>query len=131
MQYYFAIVHKDEGSAYGVEFPDLPGCFSAADDLGDVVANATDAIALWMEDQAEPAASSLEQVCAGAAEALAAGAFIVAVPHIAPSGKLSRINLSLDSGVLAAIDVAAGQRRQTRSAFMADAALAAIRGVAA
>lgn len=31
MRTYFAIVHKDEDSAVGVVFPDLPGCFSAGD----------------------------------------------------------------------------------------------------
>ena len=31
MNVYFALIHKDSGSAYGVTFPDLPGCFSAAD----------------------------------------------------------------------------------------------------
>ena len=31
MQYFYAIVHKDPDSAFGVEFPDLPGYFSAAD----------------------------------------------------------------------------------------------------
>lgn len=25
MRYYIALVHKDEGSAYGVQFPDDPG----------------------------------------------------------------------------------------------------------
>ena len=30
---YHAVVHKDEDSAWGVHFPDLPGCFSAADEL--------------------------------------------------------------------------------------------------
>lgn len=27
------IVHKDENSAYGMSFPDAPGCFSAASSL--------------------------------------------------------------------------------------------------
>ena len=33
---YPVYVHKDEGSAYGLTFPDFPGCFSAADDLADL-----------------------------------------------------------------------------------------------
>lgn len=37
MKTYFALVHKDEVGAYGISFPDLPGCFSAADDLDDLV----------------------------------------------------------------------------------------------
>jgi predicted RNase H-like HicB family nuclease len=28
---YYAIVHKDENSAFGVYFRDVPGCFSAED----------------------------------------------------------------------------------------------------
>ena len=30
---YPVYVHKDPDSAYGVTFPDFPGCFSAADEL--------------------------------------------------------------------------------------------------
>jgi predicted RNase H-like HicB family nuclease len=37
MQYYHGVVHKDVDSAFGVSFPDLKGCFSAADDLESVV----------------------------------------------------------------------------------------------
>ncbi len=44
MKYFYAVVNKDEGSAYGVHFPDLPGCFSAADDPNDVVPNAIEAM---------------------------------------------------------------------------------------
>ena len=47
MRYYHAVVHKDEGSAFGVHFPDLPGCFSAADEIEDVIPNATEALSLW------------------------------------------------------------------------------------
>lgn len=126
MQYYFAIVHKDPGSAYGVHFPDLPGCFSAADELDDLVPKAIEAIALWLDGEAPPAPSSLDQIKALAAEDLAEGAFVVAVPAVLPSGRPSRVNVSIDSGVLAAIDAAARRRGQTRSAFLANAALAAI-----
>ena len=40
MKTYFAIVHKDEDSAVGVVFPDLPGCFSAGDTFDKAIANA-------------------------------------------------------------------------------------------
>ena len=46
-RWYCAIVHKDGGSAFGVTFPDLPGCFSAADCEADIVPNAMEALALW------------------------------------------------------------------------------------
>ncbi|WP_171500827.1 type II toxin-antitoxin system HicB family antitoxin, partial [Acinetobacter guerrae] len=33
---YPVYVHKDQDSAYGLTFPDLEGCFSAADDMQDI-----------------------------------------------------------------------------------------------
>ena len=115
-------------SAYGVHFPDLPGCFSAADDLNDVVPNAVEAMELWLEDQSEPAASDIARIRELAAEDLAEGAFLVAVPRVTTAGKLTRVNLSLDMGTLAAIDAAASARKLTRSGFLAEAARNEIQG---
>ena len=42
---YIALVHKDEGTSYGVSFPDVPGCISAGDTFEDAVANAAEALA--------------------------------------------------------------------------------------
>ena len=49
MRTYFAIVHKDEDSAVGVVFPDLPGCFSAGDTYDAAIANAHVALRLYAE----------------------------------------------------------------------------------
>jgi predicted RNase H-like HicB family nuclease len=49
MRIYFAIVHKDEDSAVGVVFPDLPGCFSAGDTYDKAIANAHQALRLYAE----------------------------------------------------------------------------------
>jgi len=49
MRTYFAIVHKDEDSAVGVVFPDLPGCFSAGDTYDKAIANAHTALRLYAE----------------------------------------------------------------------------------
>jgi predicted RNase H-like HicB family nuclease len=122
MQYFYGVVHRDPDSAYGVTFPDLPGCFSAADELGDVVPNSVEALTLWFEDQEAIEPRSIEAVRDEAAEDLAAGAFLIAVPWIAPAKTLERVHLSMDTAVVEAIDAAAKQRRQTRSAFLADAA---------
>lgn len=50
MSHYVAIV-EDAGpdKAVGVWFPDLPGCFSAGDDIDEALRNAKDAIALYAE----------------------------------------------------------------------------------
>jgi predicted RNase H-like HicB family nuclease len=41
---YIALVHKDEGTSYGVSFPDVPGCISAGDTLEEALANAGEAL---------------------------------------------------------------------------------------
>jgi predicted RNase H-like HicB family nuclease len=98
MRYYHAVVHKDADSAFGVHFPDLPGCFSAAE---------------------------LREV---AATDLAEGAFLIMVPWIGRNSKSARVNISLDKAMLAAIDQAAAMRHLTRSAFLAEAARNEIEG---
>jgi predicted RNase H-like HicB family nuclease len=42
---YLALVHKDEGTSYGVSFPDVPGCVSAGDTFEEAVENAAEALA--------------------------------------------------------------------------------------
>jgi predicted RNase H-like HicB family nuclease len=42
---YIALVHKDEGTSYGVSFPDLPGCISAGDTFEEAIENASQALA--------------------------------------------------------------------------------------
>jgi predicted RNase H-like HicB family nuclease len=53
MKPYIAIVHKGPDSAYGMTFPDAPGCFSAADELDDIFAMASEAIEGWTEAMIE------------------------------------------------------------------------------
>jgi predicted RNase H-like HicB family nuclease len=50
MPYYVAIV-EDAGAeqAVGVWFPDLPGCFSAGDDVDEALRNAGEALALYAD----------------------------------------------------------------------------------
>ncbi|MEZ5786343.1 MAG: type II toxin-antitoxin system HicB family antitoxin [Xanthobacteraceae bacterium] len=54
MSHYVAIVEEaGPEAAVGVWFPDLPGCFSAGDDLDEALRNAPEAIALYAESLAE------------------------------------------------------------------------------
>jgi predicted RNase H-like HicB family nuclease len=41
---FLALVHKDEGTSYGVSFPDVPGCISAGDTLEEALDNAAEAL---------------------------------------------------------------------------------------
>jgi predicted RNase H-like HicB family nuclease len=64
MTHYVAIVEEEEGKAFGVWFPDLPGCISAGDTLDEAMLNAAEALELWAEAMIEsgqkiPAAHSL------------------------------------------------------------------------
>lgn len=128
MKQFFAIVHKDKGSAYGVHFPDVPGCFSAADDLADVLPNAVEALKLWFEDAEMVEPRGLEAIREEARDDIAEGAFLLAVPLIIPDTESVRVNLSMDRGTLNAIDTAARQRGVTRSAFLSEAARHEIEG---
>lgn len=65
MHYPIAIEPGDAKHAYGVVVPDLPGCFSAGDTLDEAIANAPEAIALWLAETVErgevaPAARPIE-----------------------------------------------------------------------
>lgn len=81
MREFLALVHKDFGSAYGVTFPDLPGCFSAADDFAQVMSSARAALALWFADQQPVHPMSVPEALAQCAEDLARGALLIVVPH--------------------------------------------------
>ena len=94
--HYVAVIDKDADSAYGVRFPDLPGCFSAADTFDEIVPNAIEALALFFEDRAIVPARGMEAVREEVAEDLAAGAVLMMIPpHINP---ISRNRGAANSG---------------------------------
>ncbi|HKZ96613.1 MAG TPA: type II toxin-antitoxin system HicB family antitoxin [Hyphomicrobiaceae bacterium] len=65
---YVALILKEtEDTAFGVVFPDLPGCYSAGDTYEDAVRNAGEALGLYCDVEREhgrtlPAARTLEAV---------------------------------------------------------------------
>jgi len=130
MRTYYAIVHKDEDSAFGVSFPDLPSVFSAADDEDEIIGNAIEALRLWAEDMELPAPSSLDAIRTrpDVREALAEGAFIVRIPLIEDDTRVVRANVTFEAGMLKAIDETARKRGLTRAAFLASAARKEIEG---
>lgn len=124
MRHYFALVHKDADSAYGVQFPDLPGVFSAADEQDAIVANAIEALRFAAEDGDLPAPATHAEIVAREeirAE-LAKGAYLVSVPLIENDTAIVRANVTFERGLLRAIDEEAKARGLTRAAFLASAA---------
>jgi predicted RNase H-like HicB family nuclease len=125
---YIAFIHKDPDSDYGVSFPDVPGCFSAGATIDEAVRNAVDALSghvRMLEADGDPVPAPRDFDAIMTDPDLAEdreGAMTTVVPLLRDRGSSTRINVSLDLGLLEAIDAAARERGQTRSAFLASAA---------
>lgn len=123
MERYYAIVRKEADSDFGVEFPDLPGCFTAGSDLDEVAAESAEALRFHLDGLREeglevPQASSLAEVTA---KASGADFFAVLGVDAAPAeAQRVRVNITIEERLLRRIDSVVGQRR--RSAFLEAAA---------
>ena len=115
-------MNQDGDSAYGIHFPDLPGCFSASDEFEDLQRMAMEALGLYFEFGEVPEPSSIDDIRKAVAEDLAEGAFLMAIPYVDLAGRTVRANITMDAGLLSGIDATAKQRGLTRSAFLAQAA---------
>jgi predicted RNase H-like HicB family nuclease len=125
-----------EAGGYGIIFPDLPGCTVMGNTVDEAWRSAIEVVADWIIDaggsEAVPLPRSLEGMLSDpkAKRALSEGASFITVPLLIESGKSVRANISMDQGILAAIDAAAELRGLTRSSFLASAALEKIRAEA-
>ena len=123
MKMYVAVVHHDEGSAYGMHFPNLPGCFSAADELDDVMREAGVALSLYARDETLPEPRSLSRIASDpdVAGDLRNGASLIMVPLVSSQRK-ARVNVMIDPEILASADRSAREMGVSRSDFFAQAA---------
>lgn len=128
MARYIALIDGEAGN-YGIIIPDLPGCTAMGKTTDEALQNAISAARDWAADavasgEALPQARSLEALRGDQdiAADLAAGAALATVPVIVDFGRPARANISIDTGLLAAIDEAAQASGLTRSAFIASAA---------
>jgi len=128
MSRYIALVDGKKG-AYGVVIPDLPGCTAMGKTIEEALRNAASAAVAWAQVALadgdtipEPRPAEVVRRDRDVARALAEDAFIAVVPLVLDTGRPAKANLSLDAGLLAAIDEAAEARQLTRSAFIASAA---------
>ncbi len=124
---YPVYVHKDPDSAYGMTFPDFPGCFSAADDLGEIPRLAQEAVEVHFdgEDVEIPTPAPIEKL---AADPIYEGGFwlLLDVDLSKVNTKSVRLNISLPANLVGQIDHYAAKHHMTRSGFLAKAALQAI-----
>jgi len=120
---YPAYVHHDEGSAYGLTFPDFPGCHAAADAQDDILAAAQEAVEAHFYGESDiPAASEL--AAWGTHPDYQDGFWmLVDIDLSKVSTKAIRLNISLPENLVHKIDAAASAQHLSRSAFLAKAAL--------
>jgi predicted RNase H-like HicB family nuclease len=118
---YPAVIDKDADSDFGVAFPDFPGCVSAGTTLDEAVLGAQEALAghvaaMVADADPLPEPTPLETVAANRdASTVAITLVAVTLP-----GKMQRVNITMDEGLLDEIDAVA----DNRSRFLADAARA-------
>ncbi len=121
MVYYVGIIHRDEGTDYGISFPDFPGCVSAGETVETLKTNAEEALAGHIQLLAEdggviPSPSSIDAV-------MADPDFADGMPVLvsAPDGRdeTIRVNLTLRRSALASIDRNAAMQGLSRSAYLA------------
>lgn len=111
-------------NGYTVFFPDFPGLGSAGTTLEKARKNAREAliahIELMIEDSLPiPAHTSLDDVMKLPD---AKGCVPLFISIIAPSGKAQRINITIDTALLNAVDIVAHNQHKSRSALLAEAA---------
>jgi predicted RNase H-like HicB family nuclease len=131
MRFVIAIEPGDEGHAFGVVVPDLPGCFSAGDTLDEAIDNAREAIDLHCEILIEdggdvPVPKLLAEHQADPEFAGWVWA-VVEVPVERYFGPAEKVNITLPRLLLAKIDEYARRHGETRSGFLAKAARVAMR----
>ncbi|WP_417292325.1 type II toxin-antitoxin system HicB family antitoxin [Desulfovibrio porci] len=124
--HYPVIIHKDEGSDYGVTVPDFPGVFTGGDTLDDALKNVQDAIETFYEGEeveSLPDASPLERILASE-DARGGAVVLVDVNFDFLEKKTVPVNITMPLYVRNRIDKAATARGLTRSAFLVKAAQA-------
>lgn len=135
MRYPIAIELGDKRHAYGVVVPDLPGCFSAGDTLEEALSNAQEAILLHLDgllDDKKPIPKPSALASLQRKRAFRGWTWAVVDVDLSELGdKAARINITLPQRILRAVDAHARRSGETRSGFLARAALDAMRKIVA
>ena len=126
MVHYVGIV-DGSGNVWGVRIPDFPGCHGGGATPTEAVADATSALREVAADMLAsgeeiPPPTDLSRVLRQLADAGELPGGAVYIPLLLDKGRSVKANISLDAGLLEAIDDAAKCRGLTRSAFLASAA---------
>lgn len=120
----YAVLIDGKPGAYGVVFPDLPGCTAMGATLDEALYAASDAAAVWArvleaDGGTVPAPREFTELRKDTEVqvAIEEGAVWASVPLVR-EGRPVKANLSLDSEVLVQIDRAADRHGRTRSGMV-------------
>jgi predicted RNase H-like HicB family nuclease len=122
-----ALVHGEKG-AFGVSFPDFPGCVSGGASISEALRRAPEALASHIEAMVDerfviPEIRELDAIRASSEFAVDfADASLIAAVDVELPGRASRLNISMDEHLVARIDKRARELGESRSGFLAAAA---------
>jgi predicted RNase H-like HicB family nuclease len=107
-------------SEFVLTFPDLPGCRAAGATQDDAACNGLSALTLWLEKcaavgQEPPAPTPLDKLPATRGPREVARLLLQADVI----GRVLRLNISLDEGIVSLADRRAGHQGMTRSGYIA------------
>ncbi len=127
MQVYPVVVYKDPDSDYGIEVPDLPGCYSAGATLSEALHQTREAIYAHLEGMAKdaevaPEASDLSDIreLDNCTDAFAFAAVEIDVSKV--SVETARVNIMLPKWLISSIDAT----EPNRSRFLEESAIKAL-----
>lgn len=126
-----AIVHEADG-VFGISFPDFQGCISGGDSFEEALERGAAGFATHIAFMAEdgdpmPAIRSYAEIRRDPMFADHLTDAVVAVVEVGLPGKRTRVNITFDETLLAAVDAAAKRAGRTRSDFLEDAARASLK----
>lgn len=120
-----ALIHH-EGDAFGVSFPDFPGCITVANTLDTAVAKAGEVLAFHAEGLAQdgplPRPRSLSELNSDPAFLSDKKDALLVLVSYDPPSRAVRINVTVEDSLLARIDRAAEAIGETRSRYLATSA---------
>lgn len=124
MHRYTALIDGQAGG-YGVSFPDLPGCVAMGTTVDEAMLGAAEALREYDADVTArggvlPSPTSPDRLITNpdVMDALRDGASFGSVPLVRQTGRTAKANLSINAGVLSAIDAEASRQGLTRSALV-------------
>ncbi|THV23217.1 type II toxin-antitoxin system HicB family antitoxin [Peteryoungia ipomoeae] len=121
-----ALIHR-ESENYGISFPDLPGCISAASSLDELMLDGKETLDLHLEQMAQdgealPEFRSLDSLRADPefAEDFATAELVTLMP-VDIAGRAVKVTITMEEHLLMRLNKAAERQGYTRSGFIAEA----------